>query len=199
MKKALLVLAAGATVASTSAQSVVFKNRNIATSQPDSTLPNYIAGGNNNGSYNVPIKAADGSPAGTLPGGVIVGIFTDVGTTPLATTILGTTAQLGSFFATPSSADVDTGAAPGSRPTLVIREWQGTTLTFAQAKAAGNQWAEQTFQSPPVSGAGSPPGPAPTLTGWGPVDGSGITLTPEPSTIALGALGIGALLIRRRK
>ena len=219
MKKALIVLAAVAAIcASTYAQSsstVIFRNRNIATTQPDSTAAGYVPGGNNNGSYNVGIYAdnldqiRDNSvlPAGTLPGGVTVGLFYQ--NNLLGTAILGTTAASGPFFVTPTTQELQIKdaagavAAPGSTPTLVIRAWTTASGGFAQAKLDPNgQWGEWTFNSPPISGAGSPPSLPPTLTGWGnQLVSTGLELTaaPEPSTIALGALGIGALVLARRR
>jgi hypothetical protein len=217
MKKALIVLAAvAATCASTYAQAssaVIFRNRNIATAQPDPALPGYIAGGNQNGSYHVGIYEFGGlaakNGAGDLPGGVTVGLYYQ--DQLLATALLGTTVAGAPFFVTPSTQDVvirdaaGNPLAPGSTPTLVARAWTTESGSFANAKTdvVGNlgQYGEWTFTSPPISGAGSPPSLPPTLTGWGPVDGSGLELqiAPEPSTIALGVLGLGALVLARRR
>jgi hypothetical protein len=80
--------------------------------------------------------------------------------------------------------------AQGTTVNMVLRAWQG---------AAGS-----TFDSSPIHGesapfsitfavAPNPPGDLLTL-------GTGtMTLVPEPTTLALGAVGLGALLIRRRK
>ena len=210
MKKALTVLAAVATCACTYGQAssaVQFKNRNIATPQPDPALPNYVAGGNGNGSYNAGIYEFGGlatkNGAGDLPGGVTVGIFYQG--TQLATALLGTTVASSPFFFTPTTQDVvikdaaGTPLAPGSTPQLTIRAWQTSAGSFDAAKAGAGQYGEWTFTSPPISGAGSPPSLPPTLTGWGPVDGAGLELVPEPSTIALGVLGVGALIVARRR
>jgi hypothetical protein len=222
MKKALIVLAAVAAIcASTYAQSsstVIFRNRNIATTQPDSTAAGYVPGGNNNGSYNVGIYANNGdSPiandnstigAGTLPGGVTVGLFYQ--NNLLGTAILGTTVASAPFFVTPTTQELQIKdaagavAAPGSTPTLVIRAWTTSSGGFAQAKTdPAGQWGEWTFNSPPISGAGSPPSLPPTLTGGGnQLVSTGLELNtnvPEPTTMALGALGIGALVLARRR
>jgi len=213
MKKALLIVAAVATCASVFAQStdgtIVFKNRNILTSNPDPTSAGYIPGGNGNGSYNVPIweqgGAATQNGAGDLPGGVTVGLFTANGTTPLATSVLFNSGAGTMFFGTPTSSTVTvTGAAPGSTPTLIVRAWQGSG-GFDAAKNGGLQYGEWSFTAPALGGVGSPPSTPPTMTGWGPQSGAGFELTsnsvtvPEPSTIALGVLGVGALFLRRRK
>jgi hypothetical protein len=41
---------------------------------------------------------------------------------------------------------------------------------------------------------GNPPAANATMSGF-----MGITMVPEPSTLALGAIGMGALMLRRRK
>jgi len=233
MKKALIVLAAVAACASTFAQSsssVIFRNRNIATTDPNATLPsgatnpNYVPGGNQNGSYNVPLYASNGDNiqngvsigngnstigAGTLPGGgVTVGLFYQ--NNLLGTAILGTTATASPFFVTPSTQELQIKdaagnvAPPGSTPVLTVRAWSTANGSFAAAQTTpGGQWGEWTFTSPPISGAGSPPSLPPTLTGWGnQTVSTGFELNqtvPEPSTIALGVLGVGALVLARRR
>lgn len=205
MKKALLALTAVTMAASVFAQgttdgNVILQNINIAIPGGGTS-----GGSNNNGTYNVPIlQFGNSTGAGLLVGGAKGALFlTSDLNTPLATTILGTAAGSAPFFATPFSQPVTiTGNAPGSTPSLTIRVWQDTTKTFAQAQAAGLQTGTWTFNSPQLGGTppgGGTPIPTPTLTGFGTIDGAGFHLVPEPSTIALGALGIGALLIRRRK
>jgi len=221
MKKALIVLAAVAAVcASTYAQSsstVIFKNRNIATPSPNQFLadgvtpnPNYIPGGNNNGSFNVPIyQFGNNTGAGLLPGGVTVGLFYN--NNLLGTSILGTTAGGSPFFVTPSNQELQIKDAagnvppPGSTPPLVVRAWQTSAGSFDAAKAGGFQYGEWSFNSAPISVAGSPPSTPPDLIPWGtvvegaPYSNAGVHLVPEPSTIALGVLGVGALVMARRR
>jgi hypothetical protein len=213
MKKALLVLVAGLMTASAYAQAngnIIFANRNVPTVSG-------TGGGNGNGTYNIPFWEFNPAPgvqtgngAGDLPGGVTVGLFQAGSTTPLATTLLRIDAN-SQFFAT-SATPVDVpGVAPGQTAALVVRAWQGASL--AAAKAGGLQWLDETvpgaaglaFTSKPLGGTppqpGSTPVQTPNMTGWGPEDGTGFELTqvPEPSTIALAAIGIGALVLRRRK
>lgn len=89
-------------------------------------------------------------------------------------------------------ARIITGFAPGATVTLQIRAW---------ATASGNSWEAASIKGESVAfqfvlGSG-PPATPPNLT---PLHGTAITLVPEPSSIALGLLGLGALaLIRRRK
>jgi hypothetical protein len=214
MKKALLVLVAGLMTASAYAQNgnIIFANRNVPTLSG-------TGGGNGNGTYNVPIweynalpGVQTGNGAGDLPGGVTVGLFQAGSTTPLATTLLRTDAN-SQFFAT-SATPVDIpGVAPGQTASLVVRAWQGASLAAAKAPGSTLQYLDETvpgaaglaFTSRPLGGTppqpGSTPVPTPNMTGWGPEDGTGfeMTIVPEPSTIALAAVGVGALLLRRRK
>ena len=203
MKKALLAVAAVTMAASVYAQSstdgnVILQNFNIAVS-PGATT----GGSNGNGTYNTPIfQFGNQTGAGLLAGGAKLGLFITGQTTPLATAILGTAAGTSPYTATPFSQPVTiTGSAPGTTPSLTIKVWQDTTKTFDQALAAGLQTGSWTFNAPPLGGtpSGGTPIQTPTLTGFGAIDGSGFHLTPEPSTVALGVLGIGALFLRRRK
>jgi len=190
MKKALFVLTTVALASSAFADATIkFASRSIDKAD-------------GSGQYDVPIWQNNGGAqgvagAGTLAGGVTVGLFfngTQIVSSPLRT---GTSPQ---FLATSSQTATIPGVQPGTTQTLVIREWQGSS--FDAAKGGAGQWGEQTFTSKPLGGTdnGGNIFLPPTLTGWGPENGNGITLnTPEPTTIAFGALGIGALLLRRRK
>lgn len=205
MKKALFVIAAVAMGASAFAQgTIVFANRNIPTASG-------TGGGNGNGTYNVPIwemgGAATSNGSGDLLGGVTVGLFKADGTL-VGTSLLRTDAN-SQFFATGSQTLAVPGVDPGATASLIVRAWQGPG-TFAEARTAGRQYMDEVsftgnaFTSRPLGGtppAGGLPITPPGMTGWGPEAGTGIELTivPEPSTIALGVLGIGALLLRRRK
>jgi hypothetical protein len=142
--------------------------------------------------------------AGTLAGGATVGLFAPGATTPFATGVLGTSAQTGAFVVTPASQTVAVpGSGPGTTPTITIRAWQGTD--FASAQSGGKSWGEWTLTTKPLGGdpgGGALPITPPTLTGWGPENGTGFELNatvPEPTTIALGVLGVGALVLARRR
>jgi hypothetical protein len=215
MKKAVFVLAVCLLSGSVYGQitvngNIIFANRNIPTLSG-------TGGGNGNGTYNVPFWECSpipgvqtGNGAGDLAGGVTVGLFQAGSTTPLATTLLRTDAN-SQFFATSAMPVEVPGVAPGQSAALVVRVWQGASL--AAAKSGGLQWLDETvpgaaglaFTSRPLGGTpptpGSTPVPTPNMTGWGPEDGTGFQFVciPEPSTCALAALGIGALLLRRRK
>jgi len=191
MKKALFAFAAVAMASSAFADaSIQFKNRTIDKSDPTQ------------GTYDVPIWAFDGHGpgavgAGTLAGGVTVGLFFNG--TMLASTPLRTTSSQ-QFFAISSQGVTVPGVNPGSTQTFTVREWQGAG-GFEAAKNGGLWYSEQTFTSKPLGGTDSNGNiiSPPSMTGWGPESGAGIELVPEPTTIAFGAIGIGVLFLRRRK
>jgi len=181
---------------------IVFQNRNIQTANGSAT-------------YNVPIwefQKTGTDSAGDLPGGVTVGLFDQSGTL-IGSSLLRADAapSLNSgFFATAAQTLTVPNAAPGSTPTLIVRAWQGSSLAAAKASPT-LQWMDEgsdprnSFATKPLGGTpagGGLPITPPGMTGWGPETGAGLTLTavPEPTTIALGVLGIGAVaLMRRRK
>jgi len=87
------------------------------------------------------------------------------------------------------------GFAPGSTPVLQVRAWDnsGGANTFDKAQTRG---MSDTWTSPKLGGTANgeiilPP----NLSG---LTSFNIALVPEPSVIALGAIGLGALLLRRR-
>lgn len=114
-----------------------------------------------------------GGPAGTAAGAL----------TPLTPT---TTFRTGAAVGYVNPVDVTVpGVLPGASATIVMKAFNGAT--FEASSAFG--------QSSPITvtlGGGTLP-PA-NLTGL-----TGFAVVPEPSTIALGILGAGLLLFRRRK
>lgn len=85
---------------------------------------------------------------------------------------------------------IDT-VAPGANAAIEVRAWDTSSgATFAAASIKGS--------SPGLSiatgGSGTPPSLPANLVGL-----QSFSLVPEPSTLALGALGALALLFRRRK
>jgi len=163
------------------------------------------------GTYNVPLFQCSGpfgggnstAPAGLLPGGVTVGLFTPGSTAPFATGVLGTTPATGPYIVTPPSQTVAIpGAAPGTTPTIFIRAWQGSS--FAEALQSGGQFREWQYTTKPLGGdpgGGALPITPPTLTGWGAETGTGYELNciPEPSSVALSVLGFGGLAFGRTR
>jgi len=80
-------------------------------------------------------------------------------------------------------------AAPGTTVNLVLLAWQGaagSTYNTASVKGEGVPFSV-TFAVAP-----NPPGDLVGITG-------NVTMTPEPTTLALGALGLGALALYRRQ
>jgi hypothetical protein len=176
MKKALLTLAALAMAASAYAQgTILFFNGDIST-----------AGG---GVYQADIKRPDGTGAGA---GFTAGLFkaSDLNTPIATTTFFGNTG----FFATANEVAVP-GSPAGSTASLIVRAWETAAGSFGASLTRGESTA---FTSLPLGGP-NPPNPAipsPDMRGF---QGFQMVTVPEPSTIALGVIGIGALLLRRRK
>jgi len=201
MKKALMVLAAVVMGASAFGQgSIIFANRNVPTLSG-------TGGGNGNGTYNIPIFEAENATAGAgqLPGGVTVGLFTPDGNTLIGSTLLRSTitpSDTSMFFANSAQTFNVPGTNPGDTPTLIIRAWQGSS--FAGAKGGAGEWNEWSFTTKPLGGTplgGGTPIQTPNMTGWGPESGAGFQLhpVPEPTTVAFGVLGLGALILARRR
>jgi len=94
------------------------------------------------------------------------------------------------------------GVAPGGIAQLEIRAWDnrgGTVDTWAKVQADPTvaRGTSGTFLSGALGGVG-PDGPilAPNTTGW---QSFGLFVVPEPSTIALAVLGLGSVLLFRRR
>jgi len=204
MKKALIALAAIAASASAFAQgTITYYNNNIINPTTGAT---YVAG---IWADNAPLVKGDPKGdstigGGTLPGGVTVGLFLASNlNTPVATTTLRTASRQ-EVFAVTQDVTIQ-GAAPGSSANLVIRAWSTAAGSYAAALADpgvnGWQYGEQAFASKNLGGVNpNPPPPSFTAPDIAPFTGFEMeTNVPEPSTIALGVLGIGALLLRRRK
>jgi len=110
-----------------------------------------------------------------------------------------TLAASGRFFL--SGSQTVPGGAPGAIVDLIARAWDNRTgATYDAALIRGSA----TFKSPALGGdvdgdPSTPPSPALPMVSGKPEGFQQIQLLPEPSTIALGALGVAALLLRRRK
>lgn len=90
------------------------------------------------------------------------------------------------------------GVLPGQFAIVQIRAWDTGTSTASYEAARGIQGAyigKSNLLRLATGGAGSPPGPAADLIG---LQAFALNV-PEPGTIALGFLGLGALLMFRRK
>jgi hypothetical protein len=192
MKKALLTILTAISVAAQSSSdgTIVFKNIGVGNA----------AG---TGTYNVPLFNSQGVGAGNT---VTVGLFLSSNlNTPLATGVLGTTAAQSPYIVTPAASQTVfvSGQLPGSTPSLTIRAWTTSAGSFdAALTTPGAQWGEWVITSKPLGGVppgGGTPITPPSLTGWGSETGTGFVLSPEPSTIALTVLGVGAFALARRR
>jgi hypothetical protein len=202
MKASIIGVAVSIMCAPAFAQgTIIFANRNIPIAAGGT-----IGGGNGNGTYNVPIWSSDGTTvtgAGSLPGGVTVGLFTPDGNTLIGSTLLRSTTtptDTSMFFANSAQTFNVPGTNPGDTRTLIVRAWQGSN--FGAAKAGGGEWGEWSFTTKPLGGTpagGGLPILPPSMTGWGPESGIGLGffLIPEPPTILFGFLGAGALFLTR--
>jgi len=120
---------------------------------------------------------------------------------PVATTTIfgaGTQADPATGLFQYSGSDVDLpGTTPNTTAVLTVKAWKGGA-TFASASNRG----AVSFTSLPLGGVNPTPPPpsftAPALDNMPVLHTANVV--PEPTSLALGALGIGALaLIRRRK
>jgi hypothetical protein len=97
---------------------------------------------------------------------------------------------------------------PGDTVTLQVRAWTGgfATWDLAQAAALANpnvfvtvvrpMWEQPVGGTLPGGGGSLPTQP---ITGAGRFAGATLTPVPEPSSIALGLLGLGAIVLFRRR
>ena len=92
------------------------------------------------------------------------------------------------------------GVATGASADAIVKVWKisdGSSYEVASAKPGAHSGASAKFTITGLGG-GSPPLPGASMGGM-----ASFSLTvnpvPEPSTIALGLIGAGALLLRRRK
>jgi PEP-CTERM motif len=93
-------------------------------------------------------------------------------------------------------------ANPGDTVTLQVRAWSGAFATYEAAYAAalndGVTLVGKSTKWEQITGGGT--NPAQPITGAGRLTQFNVqTLVPEPSSIALGLLGLGAVALFRRK
>jgi len=209
MKKALLTLAATAMASSAFAQgTITFYNNNIIDPTTGAT---YRAGIFQD---NAPLVLGDpkGDSTTGAGAGISIGLFlASAPTTVLKYTTGADAITTGRATTSPevfaTSGDVVvTGVAPNSTAALLVRAWTTAAGSFDAAKADtshGWQYGEEAFTSKALGGANpNPPPPSfftPDMAPFKAFEMEATLIVPEPSTIALGALGIGALLLRRRK
>jgi hypothetical protein len=203
MKKALLTLAAAAMASSAFAQgTITFFNNNIIGANGQT----YRAGIFQD---NEPLVFGDTKGDSTIGAGgtISIGLFLPGSNTPLNYTdgtvavTTGRTTTAPEVFARTGDVVV-TGVAPGATTPLVVRAWSTSAGSYAAAQTiVGAQYGEQTFTSKPLGGTNpNPPPPSFFTPDMAPFSSFELESTvPEPSTYALAAVGIGALLLRRRK
>jgi MYXO-CTERM domain-containing protein len=174
MKKALVAIAALLISVSAYAQGQVNFNTHVGTS------------------VDARVFNPDGTPAAAGAFGQLF-IVTGTGSTATYAPLLDQAGGATAFRTTTAGAGyLNGGGATASSPAgtynIVLRAWQGAAgSTYDSAAVKG--------QSAPLSIALTE---APAIPG-DLVGLQGFTMTPEPTTLALGALGVGALLLYRRK
>jgi hypothetical protein len=148
------------------------------------TLITYQGTGVPVGQYTVALLYSATDPLGNASS---MSSIATTGISPLAGRFLGGTAT------TPASTPA------GNVAWFAVQAWQNTFASYAAAVAGGGIVGTSSIFSLATGGGGSPPGPATSLTAPGGFTGLAVAPVPEPSTIALGVLGVAALLLRRRK
>jgi hypothetical protein len=186
MKKTLLTLAFAtlAAVASYAQGTITFANTTLSRAQLQ-TAPGAST------YANVPLSAP-----------IVYGVFwgTSADSLQLNGGALGTaSATSAGIIAAGSPYQID-GGAVGATVFMKIAGWTASFgRDFATAKTAGEFYGETGVRSvvlAATAGPGTVIWSASDLTKFQPLK---LDIVPEPSVIALGALGLGALLLRRRK
>jgi hypothetical protein len=88
-----------------------------------------------------------------------------------------------------------TDVAPGGQAQFFVQAWESSFGDYDTAYAGGGLVGESPIWTQGTGGGGTPPGP-PVQTA---IPAFGVAVIPEPSAIALGLLGAGALLLLRRR
>lgn len=102
------------------------------------------------------------------------------------------TAVNNAFTGSPVDPEITVTPTANGPATVQMRAWESSFPTYEAAVAGGGKYGKSNILNLPATGGGL--APAVELTGL-----QGFSLVPEPSTFALGALGLAALLFRRRK
>jgi len=199
MKRLMITAALAMSVAGAFAQGTITFNNGATTTIVWGPTPGQIPGGAVRGA------AIEGSY------GIKVGLFYNTGGTTFTlvspTPYLGTTSSGATNAAFNGRFNAGTvtvqGLVAGQSGNFQVRAWQGSFASYDAANAAGGYVGSSATFSNPSGGAIDPgtgiPGAAASLSGF--TSGFGVvSVIPEPSTLVLAGLGIGALaLIRRRK
>jgi hypothetical protein len=90
---------------------------------------------------------------------------------------------------------------PGDTVTLQVRAWSGSfanyDLAWAAAQVDGTTLIGKSTMWEQITGGG--PNPTQPITGAGRLSPFTVAVVPEPSSIALGLLGLGAIILFRRR
>jgi len=174
MKKGLIAIAALLISVSAYAQGQVNFNTHIATDTPP---------------VDARVLNPDGTPA-TAGFGELVIVKTDGSFVPLATAspAVFKTSATGAGYINAGAATAPAGFGNGTTVNIILRAWQGAAGSTYDTAAVRGSSAQVSITL--VEAPGTPN----DLIGL-----SGFTMTPEPTTLALGALGFGALALYRRK
>ena len=192
LKKAVLTLAVvGVTVVTYGQGQVNFNNRILGTSAQVYSAPGVLAAGT---AFYAQLFAADGvgQSEGSLVGvGTPVNFRTSAGAGYVQE--VGTT----TFDGTAVNTTVNVTAVNGGAVTLQLRAWSSAFSSYAAAVAGGGAYGKSALLN--LASTGNPnatptPGLPVNLDGL-----TGFTMVPEPSTMALGVLGVGSLLFLRRR
>jgi len=203
MKKTLLALTSVLMAGSAFAQGTIkLENNNTIKTGGVGTYKIPIFIDNNKNGVMDAGELGIGTYANTLGQTASMGLFTASNqTVPFATALFRSDAN-GAFLGTPSTQTVTVPGAPaGTFPSLTAAVWLGQTPANGVSGALASWTWTVTRSLGGDPGGGATPIIPSGLAGLGDETtsaGLGVVV-PEPSTIALGVLGVGALLLRRRK
>lgn len=132
------------------------------------------------------VDGADGWVAQTAMRTTEAGPFT-----PIGEVVAFRSGKAAGYF---SGGAVDTGLAAGTQVFLQVQAWNTADgATYADAEAAFGPIGASNVIGLNVT---APPDTPPNMVG---LEGFSVAIVPEPSTMALGLLGIAALMLRRRR
>jgi len=194
MKKALLALAVVAAASSSYAQGIItFYNNAIPIDGETIRPPAFAAAGAT--TYRAGVFQPDGTTGAGA--GYTAGLFlASDAANPSAVPLAITTFRLNNTFEVfVAPQDVTIQNAPvGSTVNLIVRAWETAAGSYAASTTRGQSdpWTSQ-----PLGGTvpGNPPAANATMSGFMGL----VMVVPEPSSLALGAIGLGAMMLRRRK
>jgi len=218
MKKSVIILLGVLCAAQAFSQgvgSVFFNNRYVSgigapivapIYGPEPLNPSRVIRGNattNGGAatYTGPLLLGTGFTAALFGGAAPITDESSANLAFVASATFRTTTTTAGFFIAPTAAQNVPGTTAGASGTFQLRAWDnrgGTVSTWAAAMADPTiaRGSSALFTpSFPLGGLTSPPTTPPGLQGLTSFN----LVVPEPGVIALSVLGLGALLLRRRK